>query len=54
MKSKECSIIDNDLGDKENIHKLSPKEWKNTDVVRIDIVNDNITTQYQIIFCQPM
>ena len=42
----ECKIEtwhkDNDLGDQENIHNLSAKDWKSTDVVRIDIVNDNI------------
>lgn len=42
----ECKIEtwhkDNDLGDQENIHNLSAKDWKSTDVVRIDIVNDNV------------
>ena len=32
-----------DLGDSENVHKLSEKDWKNTEVIKIDIANDAIS-----------
>ncbi|XP_076819084.1 phosphatidylinositol transfer protein alpha isoform-like [Clavelina lepadiformis] len=32
-----------DLGTSENVHKLPPNEWKKTEVIKIDIVNDHIS-----------
>lgn len=33
-----------DLGETENVHNLPPNEWKQTEVIYIDIVNDSISS----------
>jgi len=42
----ECKIetwhVNDDLGEQENIHKLSQKDWDKTEIVRIDIVKDTV------------
>ena len=37
-----------DLGESENVHKLSSNDWKHTEVIKIDIANDQISaTDYR-------
>ena len=33
-----------DLGESENVHNLPEKEWKNTEVIKIDIANDYVSS----------
>ena len=33
-----------DLGESENVHNLPEKDWKNTEVIKIDIANDHIAS----------
>ena len=47
MKDKFAIVVDSlylsDFGERENVHNLPEEDWRNTEVVRIDIVNDPIS-----------